>query len=243
MKPYVLTFCLLLLPLWQHPSLSQVAKARDADQEDKVKIACVGDSITFGAGIKDRGNNCYPAQLGKFLGPDFSVRNFGVSGATLLKEGDRPYWKTKDYASALSWKPDLIVIKLGTNDTKPKNWEHEAQFASDLKAMITAFRKLETEPEIFLCLPVPAFPERWGIRDSVIREELLPIIRQVAKAEKCKVIDLYSTLEGKKQFFPDRVHPNKDGATLIAQGVYQALTASGVAPGTKPSEETASPKP
>jgi acyl-CoA thioesterase-1 len=191
-----------------------------------VKIACVGDSITYGAGIKDRERDSYPSQLAKMLGDGFQVKNFGVSGTTLLKNGNHPYWKTKAYHSAIEWQPQVVVIKLGTNDTKPGNWKHKDQVATDLKAMVAAFRGLQSKPEVILCLPVPAFPERWGIRDSVIKGELLPIIRGVAEEEKCPVIDLHKALDGKKQFFPDKVHPNKDGATVIAQTVHAELEKS-----------------
>ena len=88
-----------------------------------MKVACVGDSITFGATIKNREKKCYPTQLAGLLGSGYTVKNFGVSGATLLKSGDHPYWQTKPYHATLSWEPDLIVVKLGTNDTKPKNWK------------------------------------------------------------------------------------------------------------------------
>lgn len=208
--------------------LSQIAVAvcaQDAkkDKDEGLRIACVGDSITYGAGIKDRKNDSYPSQLDKLLGDGHEVKNFGVSGTTLLKKGDHPYWKTKQYRNSIDWKPEIVVIKLGTNDTKPKNWKHKDQFEEDLKAMVTTFRSQPSKPQIFLCLPVPAFPERWGIRDTVIKGELIPIIRKVAKEKGCQVIDLHKALEGKKDFFPDKVHPNKDGAKLIAKSVHSAL--------------------
>ncbi|MGI9240757.1 MAG: GDSL-type esterase/lipase family protein [Verrucomicrobiales bacterium] len=213
-------FALLLLSMAAGglPAIAKDGKARSA-----VKIACVGDSITYGAGIKQRETSSYPSQLGKLLGADFQVRNFGVSGATLMKKGNHPYWKTNAYESALSWKPDIVVIKLGTNDTKPGNWKHHEGLAGDLEEMIRTFRGLPTKPKIFLCLPAPAFPERWGIRDSVIKNELIPIIRRVAKEQRCPTIDIYSALEGKDHYFPDKIHPNKDGATVIAKSVYSAL--------------------
>ena len=218
-------FCLWLLFSYQFAYLAcaQDASKNKQSAKDDVKIACVGDSITFGAGIKDRANNSYPSQLSGLLGAGHSVKNFGVSGTTLSKKGDRPYWTTRQFRDAIDWKPDIVVIKLGTNDTKPNNWKHEGDLAKDLKAMIATFRAQPSKPEVFLCLPVPAFPERWGIRDSVIKAELIPIIRKVAEAEKCPVIDLYKALDGKKQFFPDKIHPNKGGAEVIAKTVQAAL--------------------
>ena len=91
----------------------------------KIIVSCVGDSITFGAAIKDRGKNSYPSQLQELLGDDYKVNNFGVNGATLLKRGDKPYWKLEAYKKALGSNPDIVIIKLGTNDTKPHNWKHK----------------------------------------------------------------------------------------------------------------------
>ncbi|MEM7395653.1 MAG: GDSL-type esterase/lipase family protein, partial [Verrucomicrobiota bacterium] len=188
-------------------------------------VACVGDSITYGAAIQDRERNCYPAQLGRALGEGYEVRNFGVNGATLLKEGDEPYWETDAYQEALAFNPHIVVIKLGTNDTKPHNWTYKADFAADTSAMIDAFRALDPKVRIYLCKPVPAFPARWGIRDEVIRNEVLPLIDQVAKEKNVNVIDLYTALEGKKEFFPDRIHPNADGAAVMAEVIAKALKA------------------
>ena len=67
-------------------------------------VACVGDSITYGAGISNRNYNSYPAQLGRMLQKfdnQWQTRNFGVSGATLLRNGDLPYVQQSAYNQAL----------------------------------------------------------------------------------------------------------------------------------------------
>jgi lysophospholipase L1-like esterase len=189
-----------------------------------VRVACVGDSITYGAGIKDREHKSYPAQLGRMLGETWDVRNFGVSGATLLKKGDKPYWKQKAFKDALAFRPHVVIIKLGTNDTKPQNWKHQAEFAADYEAMVDQFRTLDPAPRIFLCRPVPAFPGRWGIRDEIVREGVIPLVDRVAKAKQTGVIDLYKALDGKKEFFPDTVHPNAEGAGVMAKTIAGVLT-------------------
>lgn len=197
--------------------------ACEAAREAPKRIACVGDSITFGAAIKDRVKNCYPAQLGRMLGEKFEVRNFGVNGATLLKKGDKPYWKLKAYANARDFQPEVVVIKLGTNDSKPHNWKHKEEYVADYVALIESFRKLASKPVVWLCYPVPAYPGRWGITDKVMKEEVMPRLDEVAKKSGCKVIDLYSALSDKKEMFPDLVHPNAKGATLIAEAVSSAI--------------------
>jgi lysophospholipase L1-like esterase len=85
-----------------------------------IKVACVGDSITHGAGVEEREKNNYPKQLGELLGNRFEVRNFGRSGATLSRVGDLPYASTDEFKAAIAWQPDMVIIKLGTNDTKPR---------------------------------------------------------------------------------------------------------------------------
>lgn len=197
--------------------------ACEAAREAPKRIACVGDSITFGAAIKDRVKNCYPAQLGRMLGEKFEVRNFGVNGATLLKKGDKPYWKLKAYANARDFQPEIVVIKLGTNDSKPHNWKHKEEYVADYVALIESFRELGSKPVVWLCYPVPAYPGRWGITDKVMKEEVMPRLDEVAKKSGCKVIDLYSALSDKKEMFPDLVHPNAKGATLIAEAVSSAI--------------------
>ena len=199
--------------------------ACEAAREAPKRIACVGDSITFGAAIKDRVKNCYPAQLGRMLGEKFEVRNFGVNGATLLKKGDKPYWKLKAYANARDFQPEIVVIKLGTNDSKPRNWKHKEEYVADYMELIESFRKLASKPVVWLCYPVPAYPGRWGITDKVMKEEVMPRLDEVAKKSGCKVIDLYSALSDKKEMFPDLVHPNAKGATLIAEAVSSAIKA------------------
>ena len=127
----------------------------------------MGDSITFGATMKDRAQNCYPAVLGRLLGKEYTVRNYGVNGATLLKKGDRPYWKLKAFKDATAFGPNIVIIKLGTNDTKPQNWNKAGtDFEVDFRALIAHFQKQPSKPAIYLCLPVPVCQDRWGINEN-----------------------------------------------------------------------------
>lgn len=196
----------------------------EATYPHKIKVACVGDSITFGAGIKDRQKNSYPTQLGNMLGKKWQVVNFGHSARTLLKKGDYPYWKSPQFKKALAFNPDIVIIKLGTNDTKPQNWKHSGEFVTDYTDMIEAFKKLPSHPKIWICYPVPAYPERWGIKDTVIKNEVIPKIDEIAKVTNVNIIKLYEPLSGKPQLFPDKIHPNAQGAKLMAQEIYQTLT-------------------
>jgi lysophospholipase L1-like esterase len=150
--------------------------------------------------------------------------NFGHSARTLLKKGDYPYWKSPQYKKAIAFNPDVVIIKLGTNDTKPKNWAHEDEFIADYKAMINQFKSLPSHPRIWICYPVPAYPERWGIKDSIIKNEVIPKIDEIARETGVEIIKLYEPLSGKPELFPDKIHPNAEGAKLMSEEIYHALT-------------------
>jgi len=192
---------------------------------DRVRVACVGDSITFGATIKGRAKNAYPIQLGAILGDGYDVRNFGQNGRTLLKNGDKPYWKSGVFREAKAFNPNIVVIMLGTNDTKPQNWKYKDEFLGNYIELVEIFQKLPSHPQVWVVLPVPAFPGRWGITDKVIKNELIPLIRRVAEKTGAKLIDAYSALAGQKSLFSgDGVHPNKEGAAVLAKTIAKAIS-------------------
>jgi pimeloyl-ACP methyl ester carboxylesterase/lysophospholipase L1-like esterase len=161
------------------------------------------------------------------LDDNWDVRNFGVSGRTLLNAGDFPYQKEGAFQDALKFNPDVVIIMLGTNDSKPQNWKFKDQFAADYKDLVNKFKALGSSPRIFVCLPVPVPGEgNYGINEPVMQEEM-PIIRDLAQSENLGLIDMHAALSGHDDCFPDRVHPNDDGANLMARAAYQALTGGG----------------
>jgi len=190
---------------------------------ETIRVACVGDSITYGASIKDRENNNYPTVLGRSLGEGFEVRNFGVSGATLLKKGDFSYWDRPEFEAAKQFNPHVVVIKLGTNDTKPQNWKHADDYTPDYEAMIDQFFALPAKPKIWLCSPAPVYQTRWGINEKTVVEDVIPRVRALAKLKGLPVIDLYSALSGNPEMFPDKIHPNAVGAKVMAKTVEVAI--------------------
>lgn len=191
-----------------------------------LRIACVGDSITFGAGVANREENSYPRVLADLLGEGFDVRNFGVSGATLLKSGDLPYWKQKAFEDASQSRPDVVIIKLGTNDSKPHNWQHADEFARDLTAMVHHFQRLASQPLVLLCKPVPVAMDRWGIREAVVQGEVIPIVGRIARQQRLRTINGYRALADHLDLLPDGVHPNAAGARRLAEAIYHRLPRS-----------------
>jgi len=187
------------------------------------KVACVGDSITYGAGIEERAENSYPVQLGRILGDRWEVRNFGVNAATLLKKGDKPYWSLPDYSAALAFNPDVVIIKLGTNDSKPQNWKYKDEYVSDYVELIRSFQELESSPNVWICYPVPAYPGRWGITDTVMKDEVIPLIDEVSRQTRAEIINLYAALSDKAELFPDSVHPNAAGAKIMAEVIAEKI--------------------
>lgn len=190
----------------------------------KTKVACVGDSITYGATIADRGKNCYPAQLGGMLGADYEVKNFGLNGRTMLSKGDRAYSKEKAYRNSLAFSPDVVIIKLGTNDSKPQNWEHGKDFVNDARALVQSYKELASKPRIILCKPVPVFETKWGINEKVVRGEMGKMLETVAIAEEVEILDLHIALRGFEKLFPDKIHPNAAGAEVMAKHIHRYLS-------------------
>lgn len=190
--------------------------------EEPTKVACVGDSITQGAGA-ERGKS-YPDQLQALLGEKYKVGNFGVSGRTLLQKGDFPYRKEKKYQDALAMQPDIVIIMLGTNDTKPQNWKFEAEFVSDYRDLIKSFQALPSKPKVFVCRPCPVPGKgNFGINEENVLKEierLAPLIKEL----NCGMIDMHAALLEKAALLPDRVHPNTAGAGEMAKAAARAIT-------------------
>ena len=196
-----------------------------APAPDAVRVACIGDSITDGYGIDLSDVNGYPAQMQKMLGKGYDVRNFGVSSRTVLQKGDYPYTNEQAWQDALAFNPEVVIIKLGTNDSKPYNWVHKKDFAKDLKKLLDALQALPSQPKIYLCKPIPALKDSWGISETVITEEIDPLLEKAVKKEKLTgLIDLHAVFEGQEGLIlEDGIHPTQAGARKIAETVARVI--------------------
>ena len=195
---------------------------RKAPAPNAIRVACIGNSITDGHGIDMASQHGYPALLQQKLGEQYWVKNFGVGGRTLLNKGDRPYMNEKAWEDAVAFQPDIAIIKLGTNDTKPQNWQYGDEFKKDLEQMIAKLNPKRTK--IILCTPLPAFKQSWNINDSIIVNGVIPIQQEVAKKYKLQIIDLHTLFAHETALlFDDGIHPNEKGVQRMAEIIADAL--------------------
>ena len=189
-------------------------------------LVCIGDSITFGAGVAwARELRAWPYRLNKLLGKDWQVLNLGVSGATAQDEADFSYREHGFLKAAAKAKPELTLLMLGTNDSKPYNWD-AVRYERDILRLVEELRALSGH--LVLLLPPKAFPGKDGfvgydIRDEIIHDELLPILRSTAQKLSLPAIDLYTFTQAHPEYFDDGVHPNGKGNRVIAEFVAQSL--------------------
>jgi len=216
----LLQLLLLLLPL-------EVLHAVET-----IKVACVGNSVTYGYGLQDREHDAYPVRLqemldSKFGSGRFEVHNFGRSGATLLYKGHRPYILQPEFRQALDFRPDWVVIHLGLNDTDPRNWpDWKEEFIPNYRALIDSFLVVNPHARILVCRMTPIFDRhsrfQSGTRDW--HAQIQEAIEKVALGAKVQLIDLYTPLHCRPDLFPDALHPNPEGTRIMAHTIYSALT-------------------
>ncbi len=196
---------------------------------DKIKIACIGNSITFGAGIKDRDNDSYPAQLQRILGKEYNVQNFGVSARTTLSKGNFPYIKTPQYKQSLEFNPDIVLIKLGTNDSKTHNFCYIDEFETDYKRIIDSYKALDSKPEIILITPLKCYltsQEAFKISNRKLVETISPMIADIAYDYDLEIINGYPLCGDKlvESILPDKLHPSAEGAEMMAEHFAKVIT-------------------
>ena len=195
--------------------------------QDKIKVACVGNSITYGTGVADREVNAYPVKLQGMLGDKYEVGNFGKPGATLLNKGHRPYTQQQEYKDALAFAGDIVVIHLGINDTDPRNWpNYQDEFISDYRALMQSFREVNPKVRFLLARMTPLSDRHYrfesGTRDW--HAEIQLAIECIAKAEGVQLIDFHEPLYPYPYMLEDAVHPNAEGAAILAKTVYEGIT-------------------
>jgi lysophospholipase L1-like esterase/dienelactone hydrolase len=190
----------------------------------EIRITCVGNSITEGAKLKNPQEESFPAQLQSLLGKNYIVSNYGASGRTMLRKGNLPYWDISQYAEALNSKPDIVFIGLGTNDAKDVNRSHYDDLVTDTRDMIRSFTSLPSHPRVIVILPAVSFePDGKQIYDPILVKDIIPRLRQAAYEEKIETVDLHPLLINRQDLMPDYVHPDKEGAGILAWRLYEQV--------------------
>ncbi len=191
------------------------------------RVACIGNSITYGYGLQDPAKDSYPAQLQDMLGDKFLVGRFGKSGATLLRKAYRPYFEQQEFRDAMAFHPDIAVIHLGINDTDPRAWPcYRDEFITDYLALIDSVRHSNPKCRIIMALMSP-ISDRHHRFDSGTRQwfyEIQQHIRKVSEIAGAQLIDFYTPLHCRPDLFPDRLHPTREGYGIIAHTVYEGIT-------------------
>lgn len=200
-------------------------------QEGQIKVALVGDSVTYGHSIKNWPKNNYPALLSDLLGDGYCVKSYGVSGSTVQPDGDQPYDATKAYQWSHEFEADILVFMLGSNDSKPENWKGAEKFKEEYLKLLATYTEVENPPVVFLCTPPTAyFPEgvteglsNYDVQPEII-EEVAEIVKDVAADKEYTLININDLTENRRDLFgKDNVHPNNDGAKEIASAVYDFI--------------------
>ncbi len=206
------------------PGFMSLALSAQAQVSTKIKWACIGDKITVDG---------YPARLGTRVIAD-TVVNYGANGTTVLKSGDTTYWNSSVLAQVFSFKPDIVSIDLGANDSKPVNWGDSAHFVRDYEALIDTLETISSHPKIFLIYPTPVFkneaaPQGSGlVRGSVIKNSIVPLIRQVALARSADTVDLNTPFAGRQTLFTDSLNPTTAATDSLAAHIFSGLLAQSI---------------
>lgn len=210
-------------PIGSHPSIGAIEPVDEIGE--RIRVACVGDSITYGSTFAVPGlKNGYPTQLQGLLGTGYLVGNFGFSGATMQMGKADSYTTKLPYEPSKAFAPDIVIIMLGTNDSKAIFWD-AAQYKTDALAMVEIYKKLPSKPTVFVATsPTALGANNYDIQSDVVNSDVVRIQKEVAAEAGCAVIDVH---EGTKNFtaaeLPDNIHGNDAGYAVIAQIIKDGI--------------------
>lgn len=207
--------------------LTTISASASAKKQKTIRVACIGNSITYGTGIADRTNDSYPSQLQRLLGSNYQVGNFGKPGATLLYHGHRPYVKQEEFKEAIAFKGDIAVMHLGINDTDPRNWpNYRDEFVKDYLSIMDSLRAANPKVRIILArmTPIADRHPRFVSGTKQWHGEIQTAIETVAHVSGAELIDFYEPLYPYPYLLPDAIHPNPEGAGILAKTVYSGIS-------------------
>ncbi|MFO1448365.1 MAG: GDSL-type esterase/lipase family protein [Opitutaceae bacterium] len=216
-----------------------LAVAGAARAAESLRVACLGDSITHGARVKPA-TESYPARLQERLGPDFVVRNFGVSGATMW-HGGRPS-AFAQLPRATEFAPHVVIVMFGVNDTRSEGvdyWDHFDEFETDARKLIDTLLDLPTRPRVLLCTATAHVSDLPGMKPErsasvalrsprllEVRAKLQAVARTYAESG-VELVDLYAVTAARRDGFDsDGVHLNPAGYSLLAETLLPRVRAA-----------------
>lgn len=188
-------------------------------------MACIGDSITWGFTLLNPWKQSYPALLNEMLGEDYEVRNYGFNDASARFDADTPYVTKRVYRQSLEWNPDIVIIMLGSNDTKRRNWDPEI-FRRDYGKLVDSYLQLPSKPRVILVAPIRIFLigkiPLMGLYPETMEEGVRPAIREIAAEKGLQLIDLQNLFTD-SSYMMDGVHPQRAGARMIAETIFTEI--------------------
>ena len=203
---------------------SCAVKEPEREQLATLKIICLGDSITYGHKLSDQARQSYPAQLSKQAHGRWHVLNFGINGATVLNKGDIPITAQKVYQRVMSSHPDVVVVMLGTNDTKNNNWQYLDEFVSDYTSLIEKIQDLPSSPHVIVCTVPPIFVDYPNGINAEREDAINILVKKVATLTNADFLDIYTLMSQEPGLFFDGIHPNRLGAREIATLVFNKVS-------------------
>jgi acyl-CoA thioesterase I len=183
-----------------------------------IRVACVGDSITEWTK--------YPEQLQEMLGDNYEVENFGVAGSTVLQSSSKPYMNQPAFEKSIDFQPSIIIIMLGTNDAKRENYLALPHFPNDYEQLIGQYEALPDDQQVWIVTPPPIYNETLGPSNANLVSSVIPSIDQVANDMSLPVINVNAALADHPEYFVDGIHPNDDGAEVIASTISDTISSS-----------------
>ncbi len=215
MDKKILAFGVIMIIMTSYMSMFQIMNVKPIALRDPIRVACVGDSITQGSG--------YPAKLQMLLGTNYCVSNFGVSGSTVTLNSTKPYMTQTAFQKAQQFDPKLVVVMLGTNDARTNLSQNEDDFQEDYYQLISTFQNLDSNPQVIVVKSPPIFTDNPEYNNTFLDDNVLPQIDNVATNLSLPTVDVNSAFINHSDYFMDGVHPNSDGAALIASEVDNAI--------------------
>lgn len=197
---------------------------QEAKKVTPVRVACVGDSITYGHGTEPREEHNYPHLLQQHLGSGWEVKNFGVCGSIVQFVGDLPYAATDLFYDSLKFDPDVLVFMLGTNDSKSRNWTTPETLRTDYQQLLDSYLELNPDVQIVLCTCAAVYENDYDIQESRV-SIANNIVRSIAEEHGYALVDIHTLTLEHPDWFPDGVHPSNEGAAAIAKAVADVLLA------------------